>query len=103
MVFIETSIFTRRLKELMKDEDYRELQLQLVENPQKGSLIPGSGGFYKLRWASKGRGKRGGLRIIYYWIKAEHKIFMLYVYPKSEQEDLTPAQVKQLKKIIEGK
>ncbi len=103
MIFIETSIFTRRLKELMEDEAYRALQLQLVENHQKGALIPGSGGFYKLRWAAKGRGKRGGLRIIYYWIKAEHKIFMLYMYPKSEQEDLTPPQIKQLKKIIEGK
>lgn len=103
MIFIETSTFTRRVKELLKDEDYRELQIQLVENPQKGALIPGSGGLYKLRWAAKGRGKRGGLRIIYYWIKTEHKIFMLYIYPKSEQEDLTPAQIKQLRKIIEGK
>lgn len=101
MVFVETAVFTRLLIELLADEEYLSLQQELTANPPKGDLIRHSGGLRKLRWATEGRGKRGGLRIIYYWAVNDDQIFMLYIYPKSKQEDLTPTQLKTLKRIIE--
>jgi mRNA-degrading endonuclease RelE of RelBE toxin-antitoxin system len=101
MIFIETSVFTRHLEKLMSDDEYRLLQKELVKNPDKGDLIRHSGGLRKLRWAAEGRGKRGGLRIIYYWAVTAHQIYMLHIYPKTKQEDLTPAQLKALRRIIE--
>lgn len=101
MIFIGTSVFTRHLSKFMSDEEYRSLQQALLANPGKGGLIRNSGGIRKLRWATEGRGKHGGLRIIYYWAVSEHQIFMLYVYPKTKQEDLTPAQLRELRRIIE--
>lgn len=101
MIFIETSVFTRHLEKLMADNEYRLLQKELATNPDKGDLIRNSGGIRKLRWAAAGRGKRGGLRIIYYWAVTAHQIYMLYVYPKSKQENLTPAQLSALRRIIE--
>jgi mRNA-degrading endonuclease RelE of RelBE toxin-antitoxin system len=101
MVFIETSVFTRHLTEVMSDDEYRFLQKELMANPQKGALIRKSGGLRKLRWSAEGRGKRGGLRVIYYWVGTAHQIYMLYIYPKAKQENLTPAQLKALRQIIE--
>ena len=101
MQIIETSIFTCRVLELLSDDDYRELQSMLVIRPDAGPVIPGSGGLRKLRWAASGRGKRGGARIIYYWFTSQEHLLMLYIYPKNEQDDLTPDQVKALKKIVE--
>jgi mRNA-degrading endonuclease RelE of RelBE toxin-antitoxin system len=101
MIFIETSVFTRHLEKLMSDDEYRLLQKELVKNPDKGVLLRNSGGLRKLRWAAEGRGKRGGLRLIYYWAVTEHQIFMLHIYPKTKQEDLAPAQLRELRRIIE--
>jgi mRNA-degrading endonuclease RelE of RelBE toxin-antitoxin system len=101
MQIIETSIFTRRVVELLSDDDYRELQSMLVIRPDAGPVIPGSGGLRKLRWAASGRGKRGGARIIYYWFTSQEHLLMLYIYPKNEQDNLTPDQLKALKKIVE--
>ena len=101
MQIIETSIFTRRVLELLSDDDYRELQSVLVIRPDAGPVIPGSGGLRKLRWAASGRGKRGGARIIYYWFTSQEQMLMLYIYPKNEQDNLTPDQLKALKKIVE--
>ncbi len=67
MVIVETSTFTRRVQELLSDEDYRKLQTVLINRPNTGAIIPGSGGLRKVRWALSGRGKRGGVRVIYYW------------------------------------
>lgn len=102
MRIIETTIFTRRLKSLLKDEDYRELQSELIARPDVGKVIRGSGGIRKLRWAGSGRGKRGGVRVIYYWIRKEEIVLMLLIYPKKEQDDLTPEQLKTLKNIVES-
>ncbi len=66
MRFIETPIFTKELQHLLEDEEYRALQLALLFRPEQGSLIPGAGGLRKLRWRQKGKGKRGGCRVIYY-------------------------------------
>jgi len=98
---IETSIFTKKIKRLLSDEEYRLLQNELIFNPTNGNLIKDSGGLRKIRWKSQGRGKSGGVRIIYYWISYEKIILMLLVYPKSEQEDLTSDQLKILKKLVE--
>ncbi len=78
MVIVETSIFTRRVLELLTDEDYRKLQIALVNRPHAGAVIPGSGGLRKLRWALLGRGKRGGVRIIYYWAVEQQQLLMLF-------------------------
>ena len=85
----------------MEDEDYSALQAQLAKHPEAGKLIPGSGGMRKIRWAGGGRGKRGGLRVIYYWWVAIDRISMLLVYPKNEQDDLSADQVKQLRRALE--
>ena len=85
----------------MDDEGYLALQAHLAENPGSGKLIPGSGGLRKMRWAGSGRGKRGGLRVIYYWWVSKDRISMLIAYPKNEQDDLTADQVKQLRRALE--
>jgi mRNA-degrading endonuclease RelE of RelBE toxin-antitoxin system len=101
MILIETHIFTRKLKTLLSDDEYRKLQHKLVLRPDAGDIIPGSGGLRKLRWAGSGRGKSGGVRVIYYWFPQKEVILMLFIYPKSEQDDLTSKQLKTLKNIIE--
>jgi hypothetical protein len=101
MLIMETSIFTRIIKELMSDDEYRELQDALVIRPDMGDLIKGSGGLRKVRWKLEGKGKSGGARIIYYWVVDEDQIRMLYAYTKGKQADLTPAQLKILKSIVE--
>jgi len=68
MMIIETSIFTRQVLALLDDDEYRRLQTVLVVHPEVGVIIPGSGGLRKLRWGAKGRGKRAGVRVIYYWV-----------------------------------
>ena len=101
MVIIETSVFTRLIRELMDDDNYRELQEALVQQPDAGDLIKGSGGLRKVRWKLEGRGKRGGVRIIYYWMTADDQLWMLYGYAKPSQEDLTKEQLKVLREIVE--
>ena len=101
MVIIETPICTRRLQELISDEEHRLLQLYLVNKPDAGKIIPGSGGLRKLRWSAAGHGKRGGMRVIYYWLIPRDTILLFYVYPKSERDDLTAEQLRQIKKVVE--
>jgi len=99
MIFIETSIFTKEIQRLLPDDDYRMLQAALMLRPDAGSLIRGSGGLRKIRWSVPGTGKRGALRVIYYWSPPD-TIFMLFPYRKTEQEDLTPDQLKLLRKVM---
>lgn len=101
MHFIETPIFTRRLESFLAEEEYRELQNALLKQPEAGATIRGSGGLRKLRWAAKGRGKSGGVRVVYYWVVAAEKFLMLFIYPKNEQDNLTPEQFKKLKLLVE--
>ena len=101
MVIIETSVFSRLIQELMSDEDYRALQEALITRPESGDIIKGSGGLRKIRWKLEGQGKRGGIRVIYYWVTADDQIRMLYVYRKSKQADLTTDQLATLKSIVE--
>lgn len=97
MVFVETPIFTKRILLYLDDEDYGRMQALLSVQPDAGDLIRGSGGIRKLRWAGSGRGKRGGLRIIYYWWVAKDRISLLLAYPKNEQDDLSADELKRLK------
>lgn len=99
MIFIETSIFTKELMKLLSDDEYRVLQHSLVIRPTAGSLIKGTGGLRKIRWKSYGKGKSGGVRIIYYYDPPD-KIYMLFPYKKADQEDLTPTQIKMLSKLV---
>ncbi|TAJ75186.1 hypothetical protein EPO44_22230 [bacterium] len=100
MLFVETPIFTRELRGLLSDDDYRALQSALLLRPEAGAIIPGSGGLRKVRWGFTGTGKRGGARVIYYWHRAEECIYMLLIYRKSRQEDLTPEQLRVLRKLV---
>ena len=100
MVIIETPVFTKRVLEALSDDEYRELQHFLSEDPGAGSIIVGSHGLRKLRWRMPGKGKRGGTRIIYYWLRPRDTILMLFVFRKSEQSDLTVDQLKILKAIV---
>ena len=101
-VFFETSVFTRRVTELLPDDEYTELQRVLVDNPNAGDLIPGSGGLRKIRWAGQGRGKRGGLRVIYYYLVNRDQFYMLLIYRKNEQDDLSPEQLRTLRRAVEA-
>ncbi len=98
MIFIETSVFTKYIQEYLSDDEYSGLQIFLKESPESGNVVPSGGGVRKLRWSLKGRGKRGGLRVIYYWKKSEEEIWMLTVYSKNEKENI-PAHI--LKKIVQ--
>ncbi len=99
MEFIETSIFTQRIVKLLTDESYRDLQAVLAEEPKAGEVIPGAGGLRKIRWRGISRGKRGGIRVVYYYWSA-HRLYMLFAYDKTEQEDLTPEQLKTLRAYV---
>ena len=100
MRFVETPVFSKEVRDQLTDEEYRALQLALVFRPEQGAVIPGSGGLRKLRWGPGGRGKRGGLRVIYYWAAEEEIFYMLFVYPKNVQEDLTPTQLRMLSRLV---
>lgn len=93
-------MFTAALKRHLSDEMYRVLQLALVLRPTQGPIVQGGGGLRKLRWSAPGRGKRGGVRLIYYWDSASQTFYMLYLYAKNEQGDLTPTQLKVLAKLV---
>ncbi len=101
MEFIETSIFEKASKNLLTDDELHQLQMMLSLYPETGQIIPGSGGLRKFRWVYRKKGKRGGLRIIYYWVTAHHQIYLLYVYSKAKREDLTSEQIKVLRTLIE--
>lgn len=100
MRFIETPVFSAALRRHLDDETYRALQLALLLRPTQGPLIQGGAGIRKLRWAAPGRGKRGGIRLIYYWEPQSETCYMLYFYTKNEQGDLTSAQLKVLAKLV---
>lgn len=99
MIFIETSKFTKLLSDYLSDDEYRMLQWHLQEKPDSGDIVRGSGGVRKVRWVPEGKGKSGGVRVIYYWKKSDYEIWMLTIYSKSEQAAV-PGHI--LKKIAEA-
>ncbi len=98
MEFIETSLFTSLVYDYLSEDEYLDLQVYLLQHPDSGKIIRGSGGVRKIRWASKGKGKSGGIRVIYYWKDSKEEIWLLTVYAKNEQETI-PGHI--LKKIAE--
>ena len=99
MELIETQTFTKQIRTLVNEEQYRKFQVTLAENPSRGSIIKGSGGIRKTRIATTGKGKSGGARVIYYWARKD-LILLLFAYSKNESTDLTPTQLKQLSAIV---
>lgn len=89
-----------RVTALLTDEQYAALQAYLVDRPDAGDVIRGSGGLRKIRWGAASRGKRGGTRTVYFWAKPQDQILMFFLFAKNEQEDLTPEQIKVLQKIV---
>jgi mRNA-degrading endonuclease RelE of RelBE toxin-antitoxin system len=100
MLIIETPVFTRRVLEALTDDEYSELQHFMTAHPEAGDIIPGSHGLRKLRWKTAGKGKRGGTRVVYYWLKPRNTILMLFVFKKNERSDLTKDQLKILRAIV---
>lgn len=99
--FIETSLFTDDVEHEMSLDEYRQLQLALLFRPAQGALIHGSGGLRKMRWRRPGMGKRGGLRVIYYWEAGSETFYMLTIYRKTDQDDLTHRQTTILRRLVE--
>ena len=103
MQFEELSGFTKRVLRVMGDESYTALQIALFLNPELGKLIRHSGGLRKVRWALPGKGKSGGVRVIYYfWGREQDRITFCDIYPKNEKENLTQSEIQSLKKQIES-
>ena len=100
--FVETKLFTRLVQEYLSDDEYSELQQSLVDNPEAGTLIRGSGGVRKLRWGVAGRGKRGGIRVIYFLRTSQGQIWMLTLYSKNVAESIPARVLKQIKDEIDG-
>lgn len=100
VLFLETPVFTRQVRALIDDEGYRRLQVRLLLDPEAGDLIAGGGGIRKIRVGVRGRGKRGGARIIYYWSGTRSRIYMLLAYAKNEQHDLSEEQLSKLRALV---
>ena len=100
MVFIETPTFTRLIVELLDDDEYSKLQMELSIHPDAGDLIKNGGGIRKLRWKRAGTGKSGGIRVIYYWLTEDNQIFMLVAYPKSIKDTLTDKETAILRNLV---
>ena len=103
MEFIEAPAFTRFLSDYMSDDHFREMQTFLIANPEAGDVIQGTGGFRKLRWkdSRRGKGKRGGLRVIYFHFPNDEQLWLMTVYDKNEADDLSTQQKKGLKQLID--
>nr|WP_308530333.1 type II toxin-antitoxin system RelE/ParE family toxin [uncultured Serratia sp.] len=101
MIFIETPIFTEDVLTLLSDDEYREFQLHLAENPTAGDVIKETGGLRKVRWASGGKGKRGGVRVIYYYKLSESQIRLLVIYKKGLKDDLSADEKRALRALNE--
>lgn len=102
-VFVESRLFSRLVHEYLSDEEYAALQRHLVDRPQAGDVIRGSGGVRKLRWRGSGRGKRGGLRIIYLLREAQAEIWLLTLYTKNVSARLPAETLRRIKEEIDGK
>jgi len=98
--FIESPLFTKLVEDYLTDDEYARLQRALIEDPEAGSVIRGSGGIRKFRWAAPGRGKRGGYRIIYYLAKRKGVIWMLTMYPKNVADSIPAHVLRQIKEVV---
>lgn len=97
IIFIKAPLFTKYLPNYLSDDSYSDIQGFLIEKPDAGDLIQGTGGLRKLRWGMGNKGKRGGLRIIYYWQISDEHIYLLTIYGKNEMNDLSEKEKKALR------
>lgn len=104
MEFVEAPTFTGRVGAYLDDEAYRGFQTFLAGKPNAGDVMPGTGGFRKLRWGDRrrGKGKRGGLRVIYYHLSGDAQIWLFTLYDKGEVTDLSAAEKRQLKAALDA-
>ncbi|WP_264368272.1 type II toxin-antitoxin system RelE/ParE family toxin [Paraglaciecola mesophila] len=100
-IFVESKIFEKYRDDYLSDEEFRLFQAELMSDPKQGDVIQGTGGLRKLRVASKGKGKRGGSRVIYYFFDQKRRFYLLTIYGKSEMSDFTADQKNKLKTFME--
>jgi hypothetical protein len=101
--FVWLPTFERSAAGLLDETDRRELELALVEDPERGTVIQRTGGFRKLRWAARGKGKRGGARVVYYYVVSRETVYMVLAYGKGTKDDLADserAELRELARII---
>ncbi len=102
MTFVETKLFTELVQDYLSDDEYAAMQQFLVVNPEAGDVIPASGGVRKLRWGVAGRGKRGGLRVIYFLRRRHDEVWMLTLYAKNVADNIPAKVLKKIKEAIDG-
>jgi hypothetical protein len=100
--FVETRLFTRLVQEYLTEDEYAALQQALLQDPEAGAVVPGSGSVRKMRWGLAGRGKRGGLRVIYFLRTRQGQIWMLTIYPKNVAENIPAHVLRQIREEIDG-
>lgn len=100
ITFVEAPVFTERVVAVWGDDDLASFQRELAANPAMGDVIPGLGGFRKVRWAAKGKGKRGGARIIYLPLLRAGIVYLSYLYTKGDMTDLSPEQKRRLRRTV---
>ncbi len=102
VTFVETKLFTELVLDYLSDDEYAAMQQFLVVNPEAGDVIPGSGGVRKLRWGVAGRGKRGGLRVIYFLRRRNDEVWMLTLYAKNVADNIPAKVLKKIKEAIDA-
>jgi len=100
MTVVETPFFLRKAAGLLAEEERLLLIAFVGANPEAGDVIPESGGVRKVRWAARGKGKRGGFRVVYYFHNEAFPVFLLTVYSKSQKANLTKAERNELKTLV---
>ena len=100
--FVESKLFTRLVSAYLTDDEYSQLQAALAQAPERGAVVAGSGEVRKLRWAQPGRGKRGGIRVIYYAKTSEGVIWMLTIYAKNEEQNIAAHVLRKIKEELDG-
>ena len=101
MIFVESKPFARKRADYLTEDELQEFQNYLLEAPDAGDVVKGTGGIRKIRWGAKGKGKRGGLRVIYFWHVKDSHIYLLFIYQKNEFEDLSKDEYNVLKNMVE--
>lgn len=99
--FIESSLFKKMVYDYLNDDEYRALQQYLLQHPESGDMVPGSGGVRKLRWAKSGIGKSAGVRVCYYIRNRAGQILLLLIYSKNVQTNIHSAVLKQIKELLD--
>ncbi|OFW41516.1 MAG: hypothetical protein A3J28_15480 [Acidobacteria bacterium RIFCSPLOWO2_12_FULL_60_22] len=95
-----TSVYEKRVGKILRHEEQEAMELHVADNPERHPLVPGTGGVRKARWGRRGKGKRAGVRVIYFYRSTADVVYFLDIYAKSEKEDLTPADKQELKELV---